>query len=148
MSRCSSLTVDSLDVSRCRAGAACYAKDLVQLNNTLQSYFYLTFVLYLSINIVSYIFWTCVWQPTPRTADVTVTKTGGYVCARILMTRWFSSYFWHSYFLRYGHFVEYMNMHAMNMWLTDWCKRPVIVGADWTLHPWRHNNVGVSLRAR
>ena len=31
-------------------------------------------------------------------------------------------------------------MHAMNMWLTD--AATVIVGADWTLHPWRHNNVG------
>ena len=58
----------------------------------------------------------CVWQPTPRTADVTVTKIAGYVRVRILMNR---SFFWHSYFLRYGHFVEYMNMHAMNMWLTD-----------------------------
>ena len=38
--------------------------------------------------------WPCVWQPTPKTADVTVTK----LC--------FFSYFWHSYFLRYGHFVE------------------------------------------
>ena len=27
-----------------------------------------------------------------------------------------------------------MNMHAMNMQLT------VVVGADWTLHPWRHNS--------
>ena len=33
-----------------------------------------------------------------------------------------------------------MNMHAMNMWLTDAAK--VVVGADWTLHPWCHNNVG------
>ena len=29
------------------------------------------------------------------------------------------SYFWHSYFLRYTHYVDYMNMHAINMWLTD-----------------------------
>ena len=28
----------------------------------------------------------------------------------------------------------------MNMWLTD--AATVVVGADWTLHPWRHNNVG------
>ena len=28
--------------------------------------------------------------------------------------------------LRYGHFVEYMNMHAMNMWLTD--AATVVVG--------------------
>ena len=33
-----------------------------------------------------------------------------------------------------------MNMHAVNMWLTD--AATVVVGADWTLHPWRHNNVG------
>ena len=25
------------------------------------------------------------------------------------------------------------------MWLTD--AATVVVGADWTLHPWRHNNV-------
>ena len=37
-------------------------------------------------------------------------------------------------------FVEYINMHAMNMWLTG--AATVVVGADWTLHPWRHNNVG------
>ena len=30
-----------------------------------------------------------------------------------------------------------MNMHAMNMQLT------VVVGADWTLHPWRHNSSNV-----
>ena len=52
-----------------------------------------------------------------------------------------------------------MNMHGMNMQLM------VVAGADWTVHPWRHNssnvggvnasqarhnssNVGVSLRAR
>ena len=33
-----------------------------------------------------------------------------------------------------------MNMHAMNMWLTD--AAPVVVEADWTLHPWHQNNVG------
>ena len=30
-------------------------------------------------------------------------------------------------------------MHAMDMWLTD--AATVVVGG-WTLHPWRHNNVG------
>ena len=51
--------------------------------------------------------WPCVWQPTPKTADVTVTKVAGYVRVRIVMNRWFfPSYSWHSYFLRYGHFVE------------------------------------------
>ncbi len=35
----------------------------------------------------------CVWQPTPKTADVTVTKIAGYVRVPILMIRWFFSYF-------------------------------------------------------
>ena len=44
------------------------------------------------------------------------------------------SYFWYSYFLRCGHFVEYMNMHAMNMqrwlWVRIWlCISPA--GAAW-----------------
>ena len=30
-----------------------------------------------------------------------------------------------------------MNMHAMNMPLT------VVVGADWTLHPWHHNSSNI-----
>ncbi len=29
----------------------------------------------------------CVWQPTPKTADVTVTNIAGYVRVRILMNR-------------------------------------------------------------
>ena len=29
----------------------------------------------------------CVWQPTPKTAGVTVTKIAGYVSVRILMNR-------------------------------------------------------------
>ena len=35
-----------------------------------------------------------------------------------------------------------MNMHAWNMWLTVTDGATVVVRADWTLHPWRHNNVG------
>ena len=31
--------------------------------------------------------WPCVWQSTPRTADVTVTNIAGYVRVRILMNR-------------------------------------------------------------
>ena len=31
--------------------------------------------------------WLAVWQPTPRTADVTVTKMAGYVRVRILINR-------------------------------------------------------------
>ena len=34
-----------------------------------------------------------VWQPNPRTADVTVTKIAGYVRVRILMNRWFFQIF-------------------------------------------------------
>ena len=33
-----------------------------------------------------------------------------------------------------------MIMHSMNMRLTD--AATVVMGADWTLHPWRHNDVG------
>ena len=64
--------------------------------------------------------WLAVWQPTPITADVTVTKIAGYVHVRILMNRCFFSYFWHSYIERYGNFVEYMNMHAAGC-LTKQC---------------------------
>ena len=31
--------------------------------------------------------WPCVWQPTPKTADVTVTKIAGYVRVRIPTNR-------------------------------------------------------------
>ena len=90
----------------------------------------------------------CVWQPTPRTADVT--KIPGYVRIRILVNQWFFSYFWHSYFLRYGHFVEYMNMHAMNMWLTDasgrWLDFAPMASQQWwgvTAGQVRHNSSNV-----
>ena len=44
---------------------------------------------------------------TSRTADVTVTKIAGYVRVRNLMNlRFFSSYFGHSYFLGYAHFLH------------------------------------------
>ena len=62
--------------------------------------------------------WPCVWQPTPKTADVTVTKIAGYVRVCILMNQWFFSYFWHSKFLRYGHFVEYVTKQCNEH---DWC---------------------------
>ena len=60
------------------------------------------------------------WQPTPRTTDVTVTKIADhFVRVRVLMNRRFVFVFLAFIFLRYGHFVEYMNMHAINMWVTD-----------------------------
>ena len=63
-----------------------------------------------NLTVINLTMCVAVWQPTPRTADV----------IRRLCSRPDShesvifSYFWHSYFLRYGHFVEYVNMHAMN----------------------------------
>ena len=38
--------------------------------------------------------------------------------------------------------------HACNEHVAHWFKRPVIVEADWTSHPWHHNNVGGVLWAR
>ena len=52
--------------------------------------------------------WPCVWQRTLKTADVTVTNIASYVRVLILMNRWFFPYLWHSWFSRYGHFVEYV----------------------------------------
>ena len=77
------------------------------------------------------------------------------------MNQWFFSYFWHSYFLGYVNFVEYMNMHAAGFWhwqnsvgqpiilnggrqvvhAMNWCSG--VVWPYWTLHPWRHNCWGV-----
>ena len=37
--------------------------------------------------IIEVTVWLAVWQPTPRTADVTVTKIAGYVRVRILINR-------------------------------------------------------------
>ena len=67
-------------------------------------------------------------KPTPITADVT--KSAGYVRVRILMNRYFFSYFWHSYFLTYGQFVEYMKMHAAGCWLdkTVWISPLYLIG--------------------
>ncbi len=56
-------------------------------------------------------------KSTPRTADVIVTKIAGYVRVRILMNS--DSFVYLALIvLHYGHFVEYMNMHVMNMQLT------------------------------
>ena len=74
--------------------------------------------------------WPCVWQSTLRTANVTVTNIAGYTCSRLHSHESVMfSYFWHSYFLRYGHFVEYINMHAMKIQLT------VVVGGGLDFAP-------------
>ena len=45
-----------------------------------------------NLSIIKLTMWpcvcVCVWQPTPKTADVTVTKIAGYVRVRILMNRY------------------------------------------------------------
>ena len=45
----------------------------------------------LNLTIIELTMWVDGWQPTPTTADVTVTKIAGYVRVRIFMNR----YFWH-----------------------------------------------------
>ena len=40
-----------------------------------------------NLTIIELTMWPCVWQLTPKTADVTVTKIAGYVRVRILMNR-------------------------------------------------------------
>ena len=65
--------------------------------------------------------WPCVWQPPPAQADVTVTKIAGYVRVRVLINPCVFSYFWHSYFLTYGQFVEYMNIYSTTAGLTKQC---------------------------
>ena len=42
-----------------------------------------------NLTIIELTMWlaVCVWQPTPKTADVTIAKIGGYVRVRILMNR-------------------------------------------------------------
>ena len=94
--------------------------------------------------------WPCVWQPTPRTADVTVTKIAAYVRVRILVNRWF--------------FFVFLACILFTLRPICWIYE-LMYPADWTLHPWRHDSsnvggvtagqarhnssiLGVSLRAR
>ena len=63
--------------------------------------------------------WPCVWQQTPKTANVTVAKIAVYVRVRIINIRWFFSYL-----VIYSCYATatLLNMslsHVMNMWLTD-----------------------------
>ena len=51
----------------------------------------------------------CVSQPTPRMADVTVTKIAGYVRVRILMNRWF--------FRIFGIHSFYATTTLLNIWI-------------------------------
>ena len=56
----------------------------------------------------------CVCKSTPITAYVTVTKIAGYVRVRILMKSVIFFVCLAFIVFTYGHFVEYMNMHAMS----------------------------------
>ena len=41
----------------------------------------------LYLTIIELTMWQCVWQPTPKTADVTVNKIAGYGHVRLLVNR-------------------------------------------------------------
>ena len=65
------------------------------------------------LTIIELTMWPCVcacvrvWQPTPKTADVTVTKIAGYV--RILVNRWF--------FHIFGIHGFYATATLLNIWI-------------------------------
>ena len=62
-----------------------------------------------------------------------------------------SAFSWIGGFFRInGILIVYATATLLNIWICmQWTDAAeVVVGADWTLHPWHHNNVGVSLRAR
>ena len=89
-----------------------------------------------NLTIIELTMWPCEWQPTPRTAGVTVTKIAGYVCVRILMNRWF--------FCIFGIHTFYGTVTLLNIWICmQWTDAAVVVGADWTLYPWRPNSSNV-----
>ena len=73
-----------------------------------------------------------VWEPTPKTADVTVTKIAGYVRVRILMNRRFCRIFCIQRFYATTTLLNMSLSPAMNMWLTDASDLTVVVGAVWT----------------
>ena len=56
-----------------------------------------------------------------------------------------SSYFWDSYFLSYGEFIELINMHAMKLRVQA-LRAARAEPCNWS--EGRYNNVGVSLRER
>ena len=70
------------------------------------------------------------WIPTPTTADVTDTKIGRLRSRPHSDDSVIFSYFWHSYILTYGQFVEYMNMHTAGCWLdkTVWVSPLHLIG--------------------
>ena len=67
----------------------------------------------------------CVWQPTPKTADVTVTKIAGYVRVRVVMNRWF--------FRIFGNHSFYATATLLNIWIS--MQRPVWRKHSKLIHP-------------
>ena len=59
----------------------------------------------------------CVWQPSPKTADVT--KIAGYVHVCILMNLWFFRVFGIDSFDATATLLNMSLSRAMNMWLID-----------------------------
>ena len=76
----------------------------------------------------------CVRLPTPRTADVTVTKIAGYVRVG-------------DFFRIFGIHTFYATATLLNKLYEYACnelmQRTVVVGKDWTVHPWRYNSSNV-----
>ena len=73
-----------------RNGKRVNLQELEQVCSVVQSFslpctFYSVYTGYLTI--IDLTMWPCVWQPTPKTADVTVTKIAGYVRVRIFMNQ-------------------------------------------------------------
>ena len=66
----------------------------------------------------------CVWQPTPRTADVTVNKTAGYVRVRILMIRWLFFLVFLAFILFTLRPLCWICEYACN----EWCSRRLLWG--------------------
>ena len=97
----------------------------------------------LNLTIIELTMWLAMWQPTPTTADVTVTKIAGYVRVRILMNRWF--------FRIFGIRTFYATATLLNIWIyTQWTDAADLWGQiRLCTHAFRNSsNVGVSLRAR
>ena len=57
-------------------------------NSSLGSCFVVSYLTIIELTMWPCV-WLCVWQPTPKTADVTVTKIAGYDRVRLLMNRRF-----------------------------------------------------------
>ena len=87
-------------------------RPLVFLEDLRSQWRHNIYLLY-NLTIIELTMWPCVWpcvrQPTPKTADVTVTKIAGYVRVRILMNLWF--------FRIFGIHSFYGTATLLNIWI-------------------------------